>query len=159
MARKSAAKKREIGPDYKYHHAGIAKFINSVMLDGKKTKAEKAVYDALEEVAKKVTTDPVEVYEKIVGNVIPRVETRSRRLGGATYQVPVEVRPSRGLCLARRWLINDARGRSGSSMSARLTIVFMDAYNGRGAAVKKRDDVHKMAESNKAFAHIGAGKR
>jgi small subunit ribosomal protein S7 len=154
MSRRRAAESRVVLPDAKHGNLVITKFINSLMYDGKKSVAESAVYVALENVATKLGEGPIEVFEKVLNNVRPMVEVRSRRVGGATYQVPVEVRSSRGTALAIRWLITAARNRkSGRTISERLAGEFLDAHAGRGTAVKKREDTHKMAESNKAFAH------
>jgi len=154
MSRRRAAENRRYLPDAKYGHLGIAKFINNVMVGGKKSIAEKIVYEALEGAANKLGVDPIEVFEKVMANVSPALEVRSRRVGGATYQVPVEIRAVRGRALANRWIIKSSKARkTEKSMALRLSGIFVDSYNGRGEAVKKRDDTHKMAESNKAFAH------
>ncbi len=154
MARRRVAAKREILPDPKFKSAVIAKFINILMLSGKKSVAEKIVYGALDSVAERgKTEDGVEAFEKALENVRPIVEVKSRRVGGATYQVPVEVRPSRRNTLAMRWLVDAARKRSEKGMGARLAGEIMDASENRGSAVKKREDTHRMAEANKAFAH------
>ena len=131
----------------------IAKFINVVMLDGKKSVAERIVFSAFEIISAKTKDDPVKVFEKAVANVRPRLEVRSRRVGGSNYQVPIEVRPERSQALAYRWLIKTARARPEKTMRERLANEMLDAHNNRGGAVKKREDVHKMAEANKAFAH------
>ena len=153
MSRRHAAEKRKILPDAKYGNLVIAKFINCLMRQGKKSIAEKAVYDAFDEIQSKIKQDPLEVFLEAVENIKPVVEVRSRRVGGATYQVPVEVRPERRLALAIRWLIDSARKRSERVISAKLAGEFIDAYNKRGSAAKKREDTHKMAEANKAFSH------
>ncbi|MFP3874661.1 MAG: 30S ribosomal protein S7 [Thiohalophilus sp.] len=153
MARRRQAEKRAILPDPKYKSELIAKFINMLMLDGKKSVAEKVVYGALETVSGKTRADAVEALEKALDNVRPMVEVKSRRVGGATYQVPVEVRPARRNALAMRWLVEAARKRSEKGMGARLAGELLEAGENRGSAVKKREDTHRMAEANKAFAH------
>ena len=153
MSRRHVAAKREILPDPKYGDLTVAKFINMVMERGKKSIAEKIVYGALEEMAKKGKGTPIDVFKQALGNVEPRVEVKSRRVGGATYQVPVEVRPNRRSALAMRWLVDAARKRGEKSMDRRLAGELMDAFENRGSAVKKREDTHKMAEANRAFAH------
>ena len=153
MSRRHAAEKREIQPDAKYGDLVITKFMNALMLDGKKSAAEGIVYGAFEIVQKKSGNDPVKVFHEAIENVRPSVEVRSRRVGGATYQVPVEVRSARRQALAIRWIVEMARKRSENTMIARLSGELMDASQGRGAAVKKREDTHKMADANKAFSH------
>jgi small subunit ribosomal protein S7 len=153
MSRRRVAAKREILPDPKYSDQVLAKFINMVMSDGKKSTAEKIVYGALDEMTKKGRGEPVDVFKQALGNVEPRVEVKSRRVGGATYQVPVEVKPNRSITLALRWLIGYSRQRREKTMTERLMNEILDASNGLGASVKKREDTHKMAEANKAFAH------
>jgi small subunit ribosomal protein S7 len=153
MPRRRVVAKREVLPDPKFHNQVIAKFINHVMVSGKKAVAERIVYGALERVQARDGTDPVETFDKALDAIAPMVEVKSRRVGGATYQVPVEVRPSRRNALAMRWLVDSARSRSEKSMAARLAGELMDAADGRGSAVKKREDTHRMAEANKAFAH------
>lgn len=153
MPRRRVIAKREVLPDPKFHNQVIAKFINHVMVSGKKAVAERIVYGALDRVNARDGADPVETFEKALDAIAPMVEVKSRRVGGATYQVPVEVRPSRRNALAMRWLVDSARGRSEKSMAARLAGELMDAADGRGSAVKKREDTHRMAEANKAFAH------
>ena len=153
MSRRHAAEKREVLPDAKYGNVVLTKFMNSLMYDGKKAAAEEIVYGALETVEKKVKGDALRVFNEALDNVKPSVEVRSRRVGGATYQVPVEVRPDRRQALAIRWLIDAARGRSENTMQDRLSAEILDASNNRGTAVKKREDTHRMAEANKAFAH------
>ncbi|MCF8483219.1 MAG: 30S ribosomal protein S7 [Rhodospirillum sp.] len=153
MSRRRAAEKREVLPDAKYGDLVLAKFINSVMLQGKKGVAEKIVYGAFDRVLSKTGQDPVKVFHEALDNVKPSVEVRSRRVGGATYQVPVEVRPDRRQALALRWLIDFARKRSETTMIDRLTGEFLDAAQNRGGAVKKREDTHRMADANKAFSH------
>ena len=153
MSRRRAADKQEVIPDAKYGDTVLAKFINSVMEHGKKGVAERIVYGALEKISKKVSQDAVRVFHDAIENVKPTVEVRSRRVGGATYQVPVEVRPERAQALAIRWLIAAARSRSENTMDARLSGELLDASNNRGNAVKKREDTHRMAEANRAFSH------
>ncbi len=154
MPRRREVPVREILPDPKFGSTVVAKFMNMVMVDGKKSAAEKIVYRALESVVADKGGEPTEVLEKALENVRPSVEVKSRRVGGATYQVPVEVRAVRQNALAMRWLIEAARKRGEKSMAARLAGELRDAVEGRGSAVKKRDDTHKMAEANKAFAHF-----
>jgi|TARA_X000000950_G_C13900550_1_gene654727 small subunit ribosomal protein S7 len=153
MPRRRVVAKRDVLPDPKFHNQILAKFINHVMVSGKKAVAERIVYGALDRVEQKDNPNPIEVFEKALDAIAPMVEVKSRRVGGATYQVPVEVRPSRRLALAMRWLVDSARSRSEKSMSARLAGELMDAAEGRGSAVKKREDTHRMADANKAFAH------
>ena len=153
MPRRRVIAKREILPDPKYHNQIVAKFINHVMVSGKKSVAEHIVYGALTRIEERERGDAVEVFEKALEAVAPFVEVKSRRVGGATYQVPVEVRPSRRSALAMRWLVDSARGRGEKSMAARLAGELMDAAEGRGSAVRKREDTHRMAEANKAFSH------
>ncbi len=154
MPRRRVVAKREILPDPKFGDLQLAKFINMIMISGKKSIAEKIMYDALDIVVeKKSTEEPLEVVEVALSNVRPSVEVKSRRIGGATYQVPTEVRPSRRNSLAMRWLIEAARKRSEKSMSRRLAGEFMDAFDSKGSAVKKREDTHRMADANKAFSH------
>lgn len=153
MPRKRVVARREILPDPKYGRVQLAKFITILMLSGKKSLAEKIIYGALDRVAEKAKHDPTDVLEKALENVRPLVEVKSRRVGGATYQVPVEVRPERRSTLAMRWLVDAARKRSEKSMDLRLAGELLDAFEGKGAAVKKREDTHRMAEANKAFAH------
>jgi small subunit ribosomal protein S7 len=153
MSRKAHISKRKILPDPKFHDKLIAKFINKVMLQGKKSLAERIVYGSLGVVQQKSNDDPMKVFKQALENIKPVVEVRSRRVGGATYQVPMEVRPERRVSLGLRWLVDYARDRSEHTMADRLAAEILDAFQNRGAAVKKRDDVHKMAEANKAFAH------
>ncbi len=153
MARRRVAAKREILPDPKFGNRTLSKFMNIVMQDGKKSVAEKIVYGALDRVAEKSSGDPLEMFEKALGNIRPMVEVKSRRVGGATYQVPIEVRGDRGMALAMRWLADSARKRSEKSMGMRLAGEIMDAIESKGTAVKKREETHRMAEANKAFAH------
>ena len=153
MSRRRRPEKREILPDPKFGDLVLSKFMNSVMLDGKKSVAESIVYGALDTVETRAKKDPLQVFHDALNNVKPGIEVRSRRVGGATYQVPVEVRPERRQALAIRWIIQAARDRSGHSMTEKLSAELMDAFNRRGNAVKKREDTHKMADANKAFAH------
>ncbi len=154
MSRRHAAVKREILPDPKFGDLVVSKFMNNLMLDGKKSVAEKIVYGAFDSIDLKTKTDPIEIFKKALDEVGPVVEVKSRRVGGATYQVPIEVRPSRRQALAMRWLVDAARKRSEKSMPQRLAGELSDASEGKGSAVKKREDVHKMAEANKAFSHF-----
>ncbi|HEX4938170.1 MAG TPA: 30S ribosomal protein S7 [Candidatus Kapabacteria bacterium] len=153
MPRRRVAAKREILPDPKFQSQILAKFINHVMESGKKSVAERIVYGALDKVGERSKQNPVEIFEKALDALRPAVEVKSRRVGGATYQVPVEVRPSRRTALAMRWMVDAARNRGEKSMPLRLAGEIMDAVEGKGAAVKKREDVHRMAEANKAFSH------
>ena len=153
MSRRHSAEKREVIPDAKYGDLVVAKFMNSVMYDGKKSVAEAIVYGAFEAVEAKLKTDPLQVFRQALDNVAPAIEVRSRRVGGATYQVPVEVRAERRQALAIRWLIAAARGRNDKTMVDRLSAELIDASNNRGNAVKKREDTHRMAEANRAFSH------
>ena len=154
MPRRRIAAKREIIPDPKFNSTRLAKFINHVMESGKKAVAERIVYGALDIVAEKSKEEPVEMFEKALENIQPMVEVKSRRVGGATYQVPVEVRPSRQHALAMRWLVEFSRKRGEKSMAQRLAGEILDAADSKGSAVKKREDVHRMAEANKAFSHF-----
>jgi small subunit ribosomal protein S7 len=153
MSRRHAAEKREVLPDAKYGSLVVTKFMNTMMYAGKKSVAEGIVYGAFEQMQKKIGGDPVKLFTDALDNVKPQLEVRSRRVGGATYQVPVEVRPERAQALAIRWIIQYARGRAEQTMTDRLSAELMDAANNRGNAVKKREDTHKMAEANKAFSH------
>ncbi len=153
MSRRKSAERREILPDPKYGNEMLAKFMNMIMESGKKSVAERIVYGALGQIAGKGVPDPMDVLTKALDNVRPMVEVKSRRVGGATYQVPVEVRAVRRTTLAMRWMIDAARSRGEKSMAGRLAGEIMDAAESRGAAVKKREDTHRMAEANKAFAH------
>ncbi len=153
MPRRRVAAKREILPDPKFGNITLAKFINHLMISGKKSVAEKIVYGALDKIQERTKEDPIEIFNKALESIQPMVEVKSRRVGGATYQVPVEVRPSRRAALAMRWLVDASRKRGEKSMALRLAGEVGDAVEGRGAAVKKREDVHRMAEANKAFAH------
>ena len=153
MARRRRPEKREILPDPRFGDVVLTKFMNMVMEQGKKSVAENIVYTALDSVEAKTRRDPIGLFHDALNNVKPGIEVRSRRVGGATYQVPVEVRPERAQALAIRWLIGAARKRSENTMSARLSGELLDAANNRGTAVKKREDTHKMAEANRAFSH------
>jgi len=153
MSRRRSADKREVLPDAKFGDHVLAKFINSIMEHGKKGVAERIVYGALERIGKKANHDSLKIFHDAVENVKPTVEVRSRRVGGATYQVPVEVRPERRQALAFRWLVSNARGRNEKTMIDRLSNELMDAAANRGGAVKKREDTHRMAEANRAFSH------
>ena len=153
MSRRHSAEKREVLPDAKFGDRVLTKFMNNLMLDGKKSVAERIVYGALDRVENKIKRAPVEVFHEALDNVKPAVEVRSRRVGGATYQVPVEVRPERREALAIRWMITAARNRNENTMEERLAGELIDAVQSRGSAVKKREDTHKMADANKAFSH------
>ncbi len=153
MPRKGPVPKREILPDPRYKSKLVAKFINGVMRDGKKSVAEKIVYQAMEQLAKNTSEEPLKAFEKAIENVKPEVEVKPRRVGGATYQVPVEVSPHRQLILAIRWVITAARGRGEKGMVRRLSAELTDAFYNKGIAIKKKEDTHRMAEANKAFAH------
>jgi small subunit ribosomal protein S7 len=153
MPRRREVPKRVILPDPKYGNVQLAKFINTIMVDGKKSIAEKVVYGALDKVAERSKLDPLEAFEKALDNIRPVVEVKSRRVGGATYQVPVEVRSDRRNALAMRWIKEAARKRGEKSMGLRLAGEIMDAYENKGGAVKKREETHRMAEANKAFSH------
>ena len=154
MSRRHAAIKREVVADAKYNDIVVAKFMNSLMLAGKKSVAEAILYGAMAELEAKVKKPALEVFKTALDNVKPQLEVRSRRVGGATYQVPTEVRPDRQQALAIRWIIGAARGRSEKTMEERLFNELQDAYNNRGTAIRKREDTHRMAEANKAFAHF-----
>lgn len=153
MSRRHRAEKREIIPDAKYGDLVLTKFMNSLMYEGKKSAAEAIVYGALDRMEQKAKRDALQLFHEALGNVKPAIEVRSRRVGGATYQVPVEVRNDRRQALAIRWIINAARGRNENTMEERLSGELLDAANNRGTAVKKREDTHKMAEANRAFSH------
>ena len=153
MSRRHQAEKREVNPDPKFGDLVVSKFMNAIMLDGRKSTAEKIVYGAFDAVEGKMKTDPLAAFHTALENVAPQVEVRSRRVGGATYQVPVDVRPERRQALAIRWLISAARKRNENTMVDRLSGELMDASQNRGSAVKKREDTHKMAEANRAFSH------
>ena len=154
MPRRRVVAKREVLPDPKYGNATLAKFMNHVMVSGKKSVAEGIVYGALDIVRERSSKDPIEVFDEALENIAPMVEVKSRRVGGATYQVPVEVRPSRRVALSMRWLVEFARNRGEKSMRQRLAGEILDASQGKGNAVRKREDVHRMAEANKAFSHF-----
>ena len=153
MSRRHRAEKREVIPDPKFGDTVLSKFMNSVMKDGKKSAAERIVYGALDQIEDKAKQNPVELFHQALENVMPALEVRSRRVGGATYQVPIEVRPDRRQALAIRWIISAARARGENTMVERLSGELLDAANNRGAAVKKREDTHRMAEANRAFSH------
>jgi small subunit ribosomal protein S7 len=153
MSRRRQAEKREVLPDAKFGDVTLSKFMNVMMVDGKKSVAEGTIYDALDRIAQRTRSEPLRVFHDALNNVRPYVEVRSRRVGGATYQVPVEVRPERSQALAIRWLITASRARSERTMMERLSNELMDAAQQRGSAIKKREDTHRMAEANKAFSH------
>jgi small subunit ribosomal protein S7 len=153
MPRRGAAPRRQILPDPRYNSKVVARFINKIMLDGKKSTAERVTYGAFDLIAEKTGREALDVFTQALNNAMPMVEVRPRRVGGATYQVPMEVRPDRRQAVAMRWLINYARARSGRSMQEKLAGELLDAANNLGQTIKKREDTHKMAESNKAFAH------
>jgi small subunit ribosomal protein S7 len=153
MSRRHKAERREVNPDPKYNDLIVSKFMNSIMKEGKKSVAERIVYGAMETMQAKAKSNPLQLFHQALENVMPAVEVRSRRVGGATYQVPVEVRNERRQALAIRWLIAAARGRNENTMQERLSGELLDAANNRGTAVKKREDTHKMAEANRAFSH------
>jgi small subunit ribosomal protein S7 len=153
MPRRRVPPRRQVLPDPKFGSVTLAKFMNHVMIDGKKSVAEKIVYGALETIRERGNADPLKVFEEALDNIAPLVEVKSRRVGGATYQVPVEVRPERRNALSMRWLVDYARARGEKSMALRLAGEMLDASQGRGSAVKKREDVHRMAEANRAFSH------
>ena len=154
MSRKRKAPKRTFHPDPRYGSLLLAKFINFVMYDGKKTSAEKIIYSAFDQIKEKSKEDPIKIFDEAIKNVRPNLEVRSRRVGGATYQVPVDVKVKRSQTLALRWLLEATRKRKNKTMSFKLCDEIMDAYQKKGSAIKKREDTHKMAESNKAFAHF-----
>jgi small subunit ribosomal protein S7 len=153
MPRKGEVRRREILPDPKYHDRMVAKFINAMMNAGKRSTAERILYGAFDRITDRAKEDPLGLFKRALDNIKPVVEVKSRRVGGATYQVPTEVRPSRRVSLAMRWLVLHARARAEKSMAERLAAELMDAANNRGAAIKKKEDTHRMAEANKAFAH------
>ena len=153
MPRRRVVAKREILPDPKFNDRQVAKFINKIMWEGKKSIAETVVYNSFDIIEKKIKSDPLKLFRSALENVKPIIETKSRRVGGSTYQVPVEVRPGRRVNLAMKWLISFARARKENSMEERVAAELLDAANNRGSSVKKREDTHKMAEANKAFAH------
>ena len=154
MSRKRKAPKKIPVLDPKYKSTVIPKLINSIMYDGKKTTAEKIIYDAIDKIKSKTKDEPLEIFNQAINNIKPTVEVRSRRVGGATYQVPVEVKSKRSQALALRWLVDASRKRKNKNMSDKIFIEIYDAYQNRGSAIKKKEDTHKMAESNKAFAHF-----
>jgi small subunit ribosomal protein S7 len=154
MSRRKKINKREIELDPKYKDKTISKFVNVVMLDGKKTTAEEILYSILEKISKEKKMDAIKFFHDVLDNVKPRVEVRSRRVGGATYQVPIEVKNDRSQALAIRWIIDSARKRGGKNMKIKLYQEFLDAHQNKGGAVKKREDTHRMADANKAFAHF-----
>ena len=154
MSRKRKAPVRKVYPDPKFHSEVISKFINSIMYDGKRSTAEKILYDALDKIKSKNNEDPLKIFNSAISNVKPNLECRSRRVGGATYQIPVEVRQERREALAMRWLIESARSRQEKSMKIKLANELLDASNDRGNAIKKKEDTHKMADANKAFSHF-----
>ena len=154
MGRKKGAKKRPTEVDIKYHNPLVSKFINKVMWDGKKSKAQDIVYSAFNIIEQKVKEEPpIEVFKKALKNIQPKVELKARRIGGATYQIPVELRPDRSIALAMRWMIGYAREKKGKAMEVKLAEEIMQAHKGEGASMKKKEDTHKMAEANRAFAH------
>jgi len=153
MPRRARVIKRDIQPDAKFQNLNVAMFINKVMLSGKKSTAERLTYNALDLLAAQAHRDPVDAFEQALRNATPVVEVKPRRVGGATYQVPVDIRPERRTALAMRWLINSARSRRGKSMAEKLAAELMDAASGQGATVKKKEDTHRMAEANRAFVH------
>ena len=153
MSRRHRAEKREINPDPKYSDMVLSKFMNAIMRDGKKSAAERIVYGAFDRIEERAKQDPIQMFHSALENVMPSVEVRSRRVGGATYQVPVEVRAERRQALAIRWIINAARARNENTMVDRLSGELLDAASNRGTAVKKREDTHKMADANRAFSH------
>jgi small subunit ribosomal protein S7 len=154
MPRRPRIRKRTIMPDPVFTHEGVAKFVNVVMQRGKRSTAERIVYGSLDRIKRNTKKDPIEVFDTALKNATPVLEVKPRRIGGATYQVPVEIRPDRRLALARRWIVRYARARSGKSMQEKLAGELMDAANGVGATIKRREETHKMAESNKAFSHF-----
>ena len=154
MSRRRAALKREVLPDHKFKDTVLTKFMNRVMLDGKKSVAENIVYGAFDLVFEKTQKKPIDFFHEVLGNVKPSLEVRSRRVGGATYQVPMEVRPRRAQALAMKWLVDSATKRNEKTMKERIAYELMDAFNNKGNAVKKREETHKMAEANRAFSHF-----
>ena len=154
MPRRRVAEKREVLPDPKYNSKVVSKFMTAIMRDGKKSTAENICYGAFEVIKEKTGNDPLKVFKAALENVKPVLEVKPRRVGGATYQVPVEIRPQRRMALASRWLINYSRGRGEKTMKERLAGELLDAFNNTGSSIKKKDDTHKMAEANKAFAHF-----
>jgi small subunit ribosomal protein S7 len=154
MSRRNSPPKRVVPPDNKYNNVHVTMFVNRMMYGGKKSTAQSIMYDAFEIIEERVKRDPVEVFETALRNVMPSVEVKPRRVGGSTYQVPVEVAPDRGVSLAMRWLLQNSRSRGGRGMAAKLAAELMDASTGQGNSVKKKDDTHRMAEANRAFAHF-----
>jgi len=154
MPRRYRPEKREVEPDLRYNNVRVAMFVNRLMHDGKKSTAQSVLYDSFDIIEKKLSRKPLEVFEQALYNVSPQVEVKPRRVGGSTYQVPIEVPPHRRLTLAMRWILMAARKRSGRSMAEKLAAELMDAFNGQGAALKRKDDAHRMAEANRAFAHF-----
>jgi len=153
MSRRNRAERRAVMPDVRYNSELVARFCNKLMLNGKKSVAQRIVYDAFDLIEQRAKRSPLEVFEQAVKNATPMIEVRPRRVGGATYQIPVEVRPERRMSLSIRWLVQSMRQRSGKSMAEKVAAELMDAANGQGSAVKKKDDTHRMAEANRAFAH------
>lgn len=153
MSRRHRSEKREINPDPKFGDPVITKFVNAIMFDGKKSVAERIVYNALDSIESKSRVEPISLFHQAIENVAPHIEVRSRRVGGATYQVPVDVRPDRRQALAIRWIVRAARSRNEMTMVRRLSGELLDAANNRGSAVKKREDTHRMADANRAFSH------
>ena len=153
MPRRNRPPRREIEPDIKHNSVMVARFINKLMMRGKKSIAERIFYDAFDIIESRVDKNPLDVFEEAVNNATPILEVKPRRVGGATYQVPVEVMPERRLSLAMRWLVQNARKRTGKSMAEKLAAELMDAAQGQGATIKKKEDTHRMAEANRAFAH------
>ena len=154
MPRRGKVPKREVLPDPMYGSTVVTKLINQIMLDGEKSVAQRIVYDAFQQMGEKLSKDPMEIFTQALSNVMPTVEVKARRVGGANYQVPIEIRPERRQTLAIRWLVLNTRKRSEREMSKKLAAELMDAYNNTGATVKKKEDTHRMAEANKAFAHF-----
>jgi len=154
MSRRKSAQKRDIAPDPKFHEKDVSKFVNRMMLDGKKSLAEKRFYQAMEIIKNKVKEDPIKVFKEAIENVKPKVEVKTKRVGGANYQVPIEVTPGRQQTLAYRWIINFARKRNERTIEEKMANELIDAYNNEGASIKKREEVWRMAEANKAFAHF-----
>lgn len=152
--RRKTPPKREVLPDSKYNNVHLTMFVNRMMYGGKKSTAFKIMYEAMDMIGERSKQDPVEVFETALRNVQPAVEVKPRRVGGSTYQVPIEVKPSRAVALAMRWLIQNTRKRGGKSMASKLANELLDAYNGQGASIKRKDEVHRMAEANRAFAHF-----
>lgn len=154
MSRRNRAPKRIVQPDKKYNNVHISMVINRMMIGGKKSTAQRIMYTALDLIEERAKQDPVEVFETALRNVAPTVEVKPRRVGGSTYQVPLEVDPARGITLAMRWILENSRKRNGRGMADKLANELLDAFNGQGASIKKKDDTHRMAEANRAFAHF-----